>query len=140
MKTKYTQRQVITALKQTKGMVYLAAKRLGCDSKTINNYRTRFPQVEGVIMEERGELVDMAEVRLLQALNRGDPWAVRFFLITQGKHRGYVERQEVSGTDGSPIQIQAHDTGQADAVRELIIALRAAVERCRNRARLATDS
>ena len=32
---RYTQAQVIDALHETKGMVYLAAKRLGCEAQTI---------------------------------------------------------------------------------------------------------
>ncbi len=39
---KFTQAQVIDALRETKGMVYLAAKRLGCKAQTIYNYRDRY--------------------------------------------------------------------------------------------------
>lgn len=33
------------------------------------------------------------------------PTAVIFFLKTRAKHRGYVERQEISGPDNTPVQI-----------------------------------
>jgi transcriptional regulator of acetoin/glycerol metabolism len=42
---RYTQKQIIDALKETKGMVYLAAKRLGCEAQTIYNYRDRYPAI-----------------------------------------------------------------------------------------------
>lgn len=42
---KFTQAQVIDALRETKGMVYLAAKRLGCEAQTIYNYRDRYPAI-----------------------------------------------------------------------------------------------
>ena len=44
-KQKYTQKEIIDALRETKGMIYLAAKRLGCEAKTIYNYRDRYPAV-----------------------------------------------------------------------------------------------
>ena len=47
-KQKYTQQQIIEALRETKGMVYLAAKRLGCEAQTIYNYRDRYPAVRAV--------------------------------------------------------------------------------------------
>ena len=46
-KQKYTQQQIIEALRETKGMVYLAAKRLGCEAQTIYSYRDRYPAVRG---------------------------------------------------------------------------------------------
>ena len=42
----YTAAQVIAALNHTKGMVYLAAKHLGCSHETITNYCKRYPSVQ----------------------------------------------------------------------------------------------
>jgi hypothetical protein len=35
--------------------------------------------------------------------------AVKFYLSTKAKDRGYVERQEITGADGGPVQIIAPD-------------------------------
>ena len=35
----------------------------------------------------------------------GEPWAIQMTLKTIGKSRGYVERQEVTGADSSPIEL-----------------------------------
>jgi len=123
---KYTQQQVIEALRDTKGMIYLAAKRLGCEAKTIYNYRDRYPAVRAEMEQQDGEVDDAAEMKLYQAIIAGEPWAVQFRLRTKGKGRGYVERvqQEVSGPNGGPIQTEhteKHDLSKltSDQLREL---------------------
>ena len=123
---KFTQAQVIDALRETKGMVYLAAKRLGCEAQTIYNYRDRYPAVRAEMEQQDGEVDDAAEMKLYQAIIAGEPWAVQFRLRTKGKGRGYVERvqQEVSGPNGGPIQTEhteKHDLSKltSDQLREL---------------------
>jgi hypothetical protein len=117
---------VIAALRETKGMVYLAAKRLGCEAQTIYNYRDRYPAVRAEMEQQDGEVDDAAEMKLYQAIIAGEPWAVQFRLRTKGKGRGYVERvqQEVSGPDGGPIQtehVEKHDLSKltSEQLREL---------------------
>jgi hypothetical protein len=123
---KFTQAQIIDALRETKGMVYLAAKRLGCEAQTIYNYRDRYPAVRAEMEQQDGEVDDAAEMKLYQAIIAGEPWAVQFRLRTKGKGRGYVERvqQEVSGPDGGPIQtehVEKHDLSKltSEQLREL---------------------
>ena len=105
---RYPQAQVIDALRETKGMVYLAAKRLGCEAQTIYNYRDRYAAVRAEMEQQDGEVDDAAEMKLYQAIIAGEPWAVQFRLRTKGKGRGYVERtqNEVSGPDGGPVTIR----------------------------------
>ena len=106
-KQKYTQQQIIDALRETKGMIYLAAKRLGCEAKTIYNYRDRYAAVRAEMEQQDGEVDDAAEMVLYKAIMAGEPWAVQFRLRTKGKGRGYVERSqtEVSGPDGGELHI-----------------------------------
>ena len=98
---RYTAAQVITALEETKGMVYLAAKRLGCDPETIQNYCKRHPSVQAAKEAQRGEMIDTAELKLWQSIQKGEAWGIAFCLKTLGKDRGFVERQEVTGKDGA---------------------------------------
>jgi hypothetical protein len=88
-KNRYTQAQVIAALQATRGMVYLAARHLQCDPGTIMNYCKRFPAVEQAKHDARGELLDVAEVKLWQAVRAGEHWAITFALRTVGRDRGY---------------------------------------------------
>jgi len=80
-------------------MRFLAARRLGCSHDTIARYIQRYPQVRTVAEAARGVLVDTAELKLWEATERGEQWAVVLVLKTLGKDRGYTERQEVQIPD-----------------------------------------
>jgi hypothetical protein len=100
---RYKVEQVIKALEQTHGAVSLAAERLGCSQQTVRNYRDRHPSVAKVIDDQRDRMVDIAELKLLEAVQvRGEAWAIALVLKTLGKNRGYVEKtqQEISIPDG----------------------------------------
>ncbi len=108
-KGRYTDGEIIAALKASGGMVYLAAKALGCDPVTIYNRREKSAAVREAIENTRGEMLDIAETALKSAVVAKEAWAVCFTLKTIGKHRGYVERVEQTGANGGAIQIQATD-------------------------------
>lgn len=95
-KQRFTPKQVADTLTETRGMVFLAAKKLGCSDDTIYNYAKRYKAVGDALRQQRGQFVDMAELKLWNAVNEGEAWAVQFALRTLGKERGYVERSEVT--------------------------------------------
>lgn len=95
MAERYTATQVAQALAETKGMVYLAAKRLGCSHTTVYNYIEKYATVKDAWDSANGEMGDITELKLYQAVQDGQPWAVAFYLKTKGKSRGYTERMEV---------------------------------------------
>jgi hypothetical protein len=92
---RYTCQQVAKALKTSKGLIYLAAHKLGCTGRTIRNYLNRYPSLREVIADCRERRLDTGEQRLDEAVERGDAWAVQFFLRMQGKHRGYFDKTHV---------------------------------------------
>lgn len=97
---KYSDDQIIAALKVTKGMVFIAAERLGCDPSLIYKRQKTSEAIHDAIKQQNGLFVDHAEIALWKAVQAGEGWAVCFALKTKGKDRGYVERQEVTGKDG----------------------------------------
>jgi hypothetical protein len=101
---KYSQEDVAQALHASKGMVFAAARILGCAPNTIYNYFKRYPELRDVQQAERGLLTDTAELKLADAIERGEAWAICFYLKTQAKDRGYVERQEVMSRERGPIE------------------------------------
>lgn len=98
MARRLTDKQIATALRETKGMIYLAAKQLQCVPQTIYNRLEKSPDLKSLHVALNGETGDTAELKLMQAIDDGQPWAIAFYLKTKGKHRGYVERQEISGS------------------------------------------
>ncbi len=103
-KQRYSATEVIAALEATKGGIYLAAQRLGCDPETVKNYCKRYPSVQAACEAKRGQMIDLAEQKLWQSIKKGEAWGVAFCLKTLGKERGYVERTETTGKDGGPQQ------------------------------------
>ena len=68
---------------------------MGIHRSTIYRMMERHPDVAEAVDEARDYTTDIAEAALYRAIRRGEPWAVQFYLKTQGKRRGYVERTEV---------------------------------------------
>jgi len=110
MKEKFTAIQVIDALREKHGNLSAAARFLGCDRHTVSRYIATYPTVKAVADEERETLIDFAENQLFKQVQEGNITAIIFTLKTIGKHRGYVERQEVTGAEGGAIVVNWDDS------------------------------
>lgn len=82
-------------LRKKRGNVSLAAKALSVSRTALHKY-IRENSLQEIVDDAREEIVDLAEDKLLSAVRKGEAWAVCFALKTQGKERGYVERQEIT--------------------------------------------
>jgi hypothetical protein len=113
----YSLKAILAALKATGGGVYLAAEKLGCDPDTIYRRAKTQPAIRKAIRQARGRLLDTAEGRLKQAVERGEEWAVKLTLKTLGKKRGYSElrQHQHSGT-----VTQKHKGTVKHAARDLV--------------------
>lgn len=121
-----TNQAMVEALIASKGLISLAARRLGCSRQTIYNRAKRVQKVQQAIDDAREELVDIAELKLRDKIMDGEAWAVSLVLRTLGRNRGYVERQEVTGADGGPVVVddERHTRALstlADAIRESVL-------------------
>lgn len=96
---RFTEEEVAEALRTSRGFVSAAARKLACDPSTIRDYMERYPALRIVRHEAREEEKDVAELKLGQAIRNGEAWAICFYLKTQAKDRGYVERSEVVAVD-----------------------------------------
>lgn len=104
-KEKHTPEEVARVLRETEGMVYLAADRLGVAASTVYRYADRHPAVREAIDHQKGKRLDTAESKLWAAVKKGQAWAVCFFLKTQGKARGYTEKTEVETTNRVSLEL-----------------------------------
>ena len=99
-KARLNKAKVERALRKYRGGVYLAASALEVSPRTIYNYLEKYPDLQELKDSFAELMVDKAEYNLHDAVESGDPWAVKYALATKGKSRGYTERQEISGPDG----------------------------------------
>jgi len=98
--------EMVAALQEAHGLVLVAATRLGCSTDTIYRRADRFASVRNALQSARDEIIDLAEAKLYQAVQAGEPWAIALVLRTLGRKRGYVERQEITGANGQPLEIR----------------------------------
>ena len=96
--------KVAEALRQAKGLRSLAAKMLGCAPNTIKGYIDRHPSLQDLEREVTEATIDMVEAELLKNIRAGKEASIFFYLKCKAKHRGYVERQEITGADGGPVE------------------------------------
>jgi hypothetical protein len=84
------------------GNLSTAARSLQVDRVTLYKW-IEHEGLEQAVIEGRNTRLDFVESKLDQKIDSGDTTAIIFFLKTQGKSRGYVERQEVTGADGKKL-------------------------------------
>lgn len=95
---RYSISEMSEALRASKGLVSVAAERLGCSHQTLYNGLKRSDKLRSVLKQQREVRIDVAEAKLDEALERGEAWAVALTLKTLGRRRGYVERREMDST------------------------------------------
>jgi hypothetical protein len=107
----------------------LAAADLGITTQTLRNYARRWEELRVAIREAKGRMLDTAEDKLKEAIERGEAWAICFFLKCQGKGRGYVERAEhrVGADPKAPPLRAAPATLTADDLKEIPLDARKAL-------------
>lgn len=103
---------ILEALKSTMGKVYLAAAKLGCQPCTIYRRAREEWSIKQAIINERGMMVDLAEIKLKEALMEGESWAIIKVLESLGRKRGYgkitVDHKH-TGQVTQEVKIRLHD-------------------------------
>src|SRR3990167_6210629 len=97
--------QAVKAITGSKGFVTVIAKRLNVSPRHVYRVIDKYATAQEALETEREGMKDFAEGKLFEKINAGDTTALIFYLKTQAKDRGYVERQEVAGAgkDGAII-------------------------------------
>jgi hypothetical protein len=106
---KASKKKIATALRAAMGNISAAARALGMARSYISGIVNADPGLLQVAIDARETLVDNAESALGRAVLQGEGWAVCFTLKTQGKSRGYVERQEVHSESKVTIAASAEE-------------------------------
>lgn len=97
---------VIKKIHDLHGNVSSVAKFFQMSRQTMHKYINDHVSVQAALGEAREKMIDNVESALYQQALAGNTTAMIFFLKTQGKKRGYVERQEVTGADGGVIRVR----------------------------------
>ena len=99
--------KIIAAIKESKGLLTLAARKSGIGYTTLWRYTQDFPSVKQAVEEAKESMTDFTEGKLFEKINKGDTACIIFYLKCKAKSRGYVERQELEHTGSErPITIK----------------------------------
>jgi len=109
---KLTKQKIIEAIPKAHGIKQAIADRLGVSRMTVHRYFEKHPELEEVALEYIEVVNDKAEHHLIEAVRAGNSWAVRYWLSTRGKNRGYSTKQEAIFNGLYPMQVIR--TGVAD--------------------------
>ena len=92
-----------------KGIIDSLKKDYGIEvtRNCIYKRKSTSKEIADCFTEAEEQVIDIAENRLVTAINEGDLKAIIFYLKTKGKKRGYSERQELTGAEGAPIQMES---------------------------------
>ena len=97
----YNKETVLEAIKDSRGIVSRISKKLDCEWHTAKKYIEKWEITKTHYDNENQKILDVAEDRLIGAIDIGEQWDIKFMLATKGRNRGYVERQEIAPTDPS---------------------------------------
>ena len=98
-----TAEQMVNAINEAQGYVTKASELLGVARKTFYVYLKKYRTAQEALDDARERRHEWVESKLMKAIKDDNLTAIIFYLKTQGKHLGYVERQEHTGPDNSAI-------------------------------------
>ena len=104
---KTSPKQLIQSIKKHRGVISAVSKELGISCQAIYKRCEKNKNITAAIDEAREDLdvnlLDIAERKILAAVEDGAPWAVRYVLNTKGRARGWGEKTEIEHS-GSVVQ------------------------------------
>ena len=84
-----TKKNIEAAIKGSNGLISTIAQRLDVSRQTVRNYFKRYPELEENMNDELESILDVVESKLMKKVQEEESWAIKFYLQTKGKARGY---------------------------------------------------
>jgi hypothetical protein len=101
--TETRKKAMIQALEKSLGVVTTAARQVGIERTTHYVWMKEDEEYKEAVQSIEDIALDFVETKLHTLIQNEDTAATIFYLKTKGKKRGYIERQELTGTEGAPI-------------------------------------
>lgn len=118
---------VLMALEQSSGNVRWACFMAGIDRSTFYLYKREDPEFAARVEDIKEMLLDYAEYKLLQLIGKGSFRAIKFYLTTKGKDRGYVLPSKGARASSDCPQrplLEFEENVSEDDIREILEAVR----------------
>ncbi len=98
--------EIVEALLAARGNISATAKALEVPRAYIQNKIDSDPELKCVADDLKAEVLDKAEDNIFSAVMNGDKDQSQFVVRHLGKDRGWTTRQESTGKDGKPMEIE----------------------------------
>ena len=88
----------LIAYENSLGVLKTACEMSGMCRKTIWEWRKKYPEFDAACHECEEAALDFVESKMFKKIDKGDKGSeslIIFYLKTKGKHRGYIEKQEI---------------------------------------------
>jgi hypothetical protein len=108
-KTEVSKKAMIEALEKSLGIVTSACKSVGISRWTHYRWMQEDEDYKRSCEDIKDISLDFAESQLFQQIKDNNTTATIFYLKTQGKKRGYIERQEIAHEGIKTFQIIEDD-------------------------------
>jgi len=105
MPKKTTIEQIEKALRATGGFISQAARKLKVSQSAVSQRIKRDTYLQEVMEEISEEYLDISESQLMKKVKDGDAASIFFHLKCKGKHRGYIEKQQLEHSGNIPITV-----------------------------------
>jgi len=110
-KIRHVKKSLINSLEKSMGVVTNACKNVGIHRSTFYEYYNNDPEFKKEVNDIGNVALDFTESKMFEQIRDGNTSLIKFYLATKGKKRGYVERQEITGSDGEKLfEIKIIDT------------------------------
>jgi hypothetical protein len=94
-KQKNTMAVMIKTLSATAGNISKACKKANISRQCHYDYFDNFDIYRHNVNDINEGIIDTAQTKLCEAIDKGEPWAIQFLLKTLGKKRGYTENPNI---------------------------------------------
>ena len=101
--TEHNKKEVIKALEKSLGIVTTACKNANISRTQFYQWLKDDFEFKKQVNDLQNVTLDMAESQLHKQILGGNTTATIFYLKTKGKKRGYIERQEITGVEGTKL-------------------------------------
>lgn len=111
------------AIRTERGLLTHAADRLGIKLTSLQQRISKYYSIAEAYTEQMERNLDDIQKNLMDAADERYPWAIKFYLQTQGRKRGFSEHVEHGGEikfSGSIISKEEAARLSVEEIRELV--------------------
>lgn len=90
--------RVLKAMEGSGGIIAVIAKKLSVTRQSLWTWFENNPEFKKALKQQEENVLDLAENKLIAAVDKGESWAIKYMLSCRGKHRGYQEKEIVVNT------------------------------------------